>query len=121
MRTATACCEEDCELLTISRDIYERTLDRSLRRDRERRIDFLRGYRIFKHMTNKQLERVIPKVVQKTINRGKIIFKEGDAADGIYLIVSGSFEITSKKNYTKPVEEEAERLRIDPIASFKLK
>jgi hypothetical protein len=72
-------------------------------------------------MTNKQIERVIPKVVQKTINRGKVMFKEGDAPDGVYFIVNGSFEITSKKNFIKPVEEEAERLRIDPIASFKLK
>ena len=60
-------------------------------------------------------------MVQKTLNRGKVIFKEGDSADGVYLIVSGSFEISTKKNYTKSVEEEAEKLRIDPIASFKLK
>jgi len=72
-------------------------------------------------MTNKQLERVIPRVHQQIVNRGKVLFKEGDAADGIYFIINGSFEISAKKNFIKPVEEDAERLRIDPIARMKLK
>ena len=55
LRTATAACETDCEILSLSRDFYERVLDRSLRKDKEKRMDFLRQFRIFKHMTNVQL------------------------------------------------------------------
>jgi CRP-like cAMP-binding protein len=49
------------------------------------------------------------------------MFKEGDAADGVYFIVNGSFEITTKKNYIKTVEEMADEMRLDPIARMKLK
>lgn len=62
LRTATAQCEETCEILSLTRDIYERILDKALRRDKEKRIECLRRFRIFKHMSNKQLERLVPRI-----------------------------------------------------------
>jgi CRP-like cAMP-binding protein len=41
LRSATVTCETDCEILILSRDTYEHTLDKALRRDRERRIQML--------------------------------------------------------------------------------
>ena len=72
-------------------------------------------------MTNKQLERVIPRIEQKTINRGALMFKEGDDADGVYFIANGSFEVSHKQNHIKEMEKDIEDKRIDPIAKVQLK
>ena len=72
-------------------------------------------------MTNKQLERVIPRIEQKTINRGAVLYKEGDDADGVYFIANGSFEVSHKQGHIKKLEKESERMRMDPIARVQLK
>jgi CRP-like cAMP-binding protein len=72
-------------------------------------------------MTNKQLERVIPRIQQKTINRGAVLYSEGDDADGVYFIANGAFEITHRKHHIRDIEKATEKMRIDPIARQQLK
>ena len=78
-------------------------MDKALRRDKEKRIECLRRFRIFKHMSNKQLERLVPRIQQQTINRGKLMYKEGDAASGVYFIVSGGFEVSTRRNHVHEI------------------
>lgn len=55
-------------------------------------------------MSNTALQKLSYYTKEIKIRRGNVIFKEGDNADGIYLVRSGEFEKT--KIYTK-----------DPVAS----
>ena len=68
----------------------------------QKKINFLKQFRIFSKLSNIKLSKIIYNMGEiKQINKGQVIFKEKEKIDGLYLIVSGEFEV-SKIIKTKP-------------------
>jgi len=74
--------------------------------NKARNIDNMKEYRIFKNLSNEQLDR-FHKVMQiKKFSAEEVIFREGEVGDSIYLLLNGKVEINqaltlqlSKKDY----------------------
>ncbi|MCS7280782.1 MAG: Crp/Fnr family transcriptional regulator [Desulfobacterota bacterium] len=54
---------------------------------------FLRKVILFKHLTDSQIERVIPILEVKRFAKGQMIFKEGDTANGVYILNRGKVKV----------------------------
>jgi MFS family permease len=59
------------------------------------RIDRLEGLGLFAEATRSVLERLAGAVVVEKIPAGTLIIRQGDPADALYVIISGSVEVTS--------------------------
>jgi len=84
----------DSVLLSLKNEVYQKIVDRAVRRDMQNRVDFFREYRIFKNCTAHKLEELLEHTKMLTINRGTVMYKFGDKPDGVYLIREGWFEVT---------------------------
>ena len=68
----------------------------------QKKINFLKQFRIFSKLSNIKLSKIIYNMGEiKQINKGQVIFKEKEKIDGLWLIVSGEFEV-SRLVKTKP-------------------
>lgn len=117
----TAHCYQKVELVSLSKDNYQKLIEKSVKRDIQCRITFLKSFRIFQNMSTTQLEKLLSQVELRTVRRGKVMFKIGDKTDGVYLIQDGSFEVTKPKSIMNDVNSTAEKLRMDPMMRFKLR
>jgi hypothetical protein len=96
--------DDGTELLCIGSESYNRCIDKTIKKDIAQRVDFLKEIRIFSRMTNTQLERLLFFLEPMKVEYGKTLYKVGDPSTGIYLIKSGSFEITIPSTLTQATE-----------------
>lgn len=57
----------------------------------------LRNSKIFRDLTNEEIERISPLVFEKDYRQGKALFFEGMAGGIMYLVKSGKVDILAKK------------------------
>lgn len=62
--------------------------------ENEKRIHFLKQVLIFNEFSEGELAEVVKRLKDLQINAGTILFREGDAADAMYIIYGGKIEIT---------------------------
>lgn len=55
-----------------------------------RRREGIEGIAVFRGLSSPQLDRLSRELVERHVQRGTIVFRQGDEADGFYVIVSGS-------------------------------
>jgi CRP-like cAMP-binding protein len=82
------------EVLGLSNDAYNRTIEKAVKRDIIKRIKFLSSFRILKNMSQYQIERMLIFFKPIECNRGKVLYKIGDKPEGVYFIQEGNFEVT---------------------------
>ena len=64
-------------------------------------ISFLKNFRIFQKMSESTLQQLNYYMKeQKFINRGSVLFKQGQRCEGLFLIKSGSFEVIKNLEYS---------------------
>jgi signal transduction histidine kinase len=87
---------EDADLLVLSRP----TLDDIV-------VTFLRKLSFFADLSEEQLKAIACQMYLDCYNTGEIIFRQGDAADNLYIVVSGKVVIIihSKTEDGAPIEE----------------
>ena len=106
VRSQTAICIEDgTELLSIGREQYSRCIEKVIRKDIEQKVQFLREIRIFQNMTNTQLEQLLKYVKPMKMDFGHTVFKHNDLSTGIYVVQSGSFELTVQSTLSQTAEQ----------------
>lgn len=79
---------------------------------------FLREFRIFKHCSASNLEYLMEHTRMLNVKRGTVMYKCGDALDGVYLIKDGWFEVTRPARLQGQEEHWLEQKNIDPIAKI---
>ncbi len=99
---------DDTELLCMSSDIYNRMIEKAVKKDIQARVSFLQSFRIFKQVSLNQLERLLYFFTPIECMRGKVIYKVGDQPDGIFLVQSGAFEVTMPAGLDKLALKETE-------------
>ena len=65
--------------------------------------DVLKNLLFFSHLSEQQMNKIMPYIESIDLEAGEILFEEGDAGDYVCFIVSGSLEVvklTSWKNFT---------------------
>jgi len=112
---------EDVQMLELSKESYNRVIEKSVKRDLLNRINFFRQFRIFQHTAMGKLEQLLHHSELLNCNRGRIMYKMGQKAEGIYLIKEGSFEISKPANIGHLNKTNLQNANIDPIAKIQLK
>ena len=88
-RAQTALCTEDTVLVSLSREVYSRVIEKAVKRDLLNRIAFLKSFTIFQSMSMTALERLLLFTKMMVVQRGKVFYKVGDKPDSWDLITSG--------------------------------
>lgn len=61
----------------------------------QKKINFLKKFRIFSKLSTVKLTKIIYNMGEVVhVTKGKVIFKEKEKIDGLWLIVSGEFEVS---------------------------
>lgn len=71
-------------------------------------------------MSPYQLEKLLVFLKPIDCSRGKVLFKQGEASNGIYLIQEGCFEVSIPGNIDSRAEKQAKNYIIDDGTKFKL-
>lgn len=58
------------------------------------KVSYLRKFKVFSHLQSKSLKKLSLYLFERQVPMNKIIYKEGDPPDGLYLIDNGEFEFT---------------------------
>ena len=58
-----------------------------------KKIEFLKKYRVFAKLSNMKLSKIVY-LMNKTVNfiRGQYVYKEGQNVEGMWLVANGEFE-----------------------------
>ena len=121
LRTASAICTEATVAVSLGKEMYNRVLEKAVKRDLLGRIAFLKSYAIFKNMPQTSLERLLLFAKLMVVQRGKVMYKVGEKPDGVYLIQDGAFELSAPAPLTQHAEDNVNRYNIDPMAKFQLR
>jgi len=112
--------DDNTELLCMSSDIYNRMIEKAVKKDIQARVNYLQGFRIFKQLSVHQLEKLLYYLTPIDCMRGKVIYKIGDKPDGIFLVQSGAFEVSMPAGLDRIAEKESGNFIMDAGAKFRL-
>jgi len=57
------------------------------------KVIFLQDVDIFKHISSEDLSHVAAITVEQNIDEGKLIYKEGDVSDSMYMVIEGKVRL----------------------------
>lgn len=88
-RAATITCNDDSQLFTLSRDVFNLKIKEKAKKRREQYEEFLKNNELFDSLDSYERHKISDCFIQKTYEDGDIVIKEGDSSDDFYLIISG--------------------------------
>lgn len=83
---------------------YRRAIENIKNREKHEKLEFLKSVDVIGQFQRKSQKFLVPKLVRRTLNRKQMLYKEGERAEKIYLVISGEFKVT-KKIYLLEKEE----------------
>eukprot|EP00276_Gloeochaete_wittrockiana_P005730 CAMPEP_0184661024 /NCGR_PEP_ID=MMETSP0308-20130426/36650_1 /TAXON_ID=38269 /ORGANISM="Gloeochaete witrockiana, Strain SAG 46.84" /LENGTH=531 /DNA_ID=CAMNT_0027102045 /DNA_START=220 /DNA_END=1812 /DNA_ORIENTATION=- len=93
--TVAASPSSSLQCISISKDTYNDILRKSRERDiATDLINLQQTFRIFRNLSNRELLTVAYFVKRRSLDRGSILFAQGDAADKAFFIVNGSCTVS---------------------------
>lgn len=95
-RSATITCLTDCVLAEINYEDYSNLLNQIDSEKLNNFISFMRSFEMFKNFPRSYVERFYFISEIKKIKKGEVVYREGDAIDGIYFITQGEFSVSYK-------------------------
>lgn len=104
-----------CHLVCLSRHDYEKAKDQTKKKRISNLVSFMKKIPLFYNLTRTYLgNKLCNKVEFMEVNKDHVLFKEGDKADRIYIIKSGEFLVTKKKESDKKKTENIQDILDDP-------
>ena len=107
-RNSTIVCKEDCELLVLNSETYDKIKKKNLNNIYSEKIEFLTDIPMFNQWRRTNISLVMFYLRDITVNKEQFIYKENDEISGIYIIYDGEIEIY--KSFSKPKIEERARV-----------
>eukprot|EP00347_Sterkiella_histriomuscorum_P019194 403342576 len=95
-RAATITCIEDCHFAVMSKNDYEKVLQKIELKKMQKIIDFLHQLPFFRVWTKTSLSKLHYSFEEKAFTRNQVVYREGDESSMVYIIKSGEFEVTKK-------------------------
>lgn len=103
-RAATITCIEDCHFAVMSKNDYEKVLQKIELKKMQKIIDFLHQLPFFKVWTKTSLSKLHYSFEERQFIRNQVVYREGDESSMVYIIKQGEFEVTKK--FVKPEVKE---------------
>jgi len=95
-RAGTAICTKDCKALSLTRDEYQKFLQRIQQKKLGKKSAFLKSLPMFKSWPMKWLNRLQDSLEEVQFIRKQSVYLEGDPADDVFLIHYGEFLLTKR-------------------------
>ena len=95
-RAATIQCLEDCHLAVISKENYQRQVQKIDQRKLRKLIDFFKSIPFLSKNSQTYLIKLHYNFEQRNFIRNQLLYQEGEPIKYIYLIKEGEFEVTRK-------------------------
>lgn len=76
-RAATIYCMEDTDCAVMNKKSYEKAVGKGEKKKNQEKIDFLRNFRIFSHMSDNGLLRLCYYLKEINVNNGHVMYKRG--------------------------------------------
>mgnify|MGYP001626835604 CR=1 FL=1 len=83
-------------VITIPRDKYKKACDNARNRVKQEKIEFLKQVEIIKLFQRNSIKNFIKYLVKRNVNRGQKLFKEGDRAEKVYIVINGQFKVSKQ-------------------------
>ena len=97
-RNSTIVCKEDCELLVMHAETYEKIKKKNQQNVYSEKMEFLTGIPMFNQWRRTNISLVMFYLKDETIGRGHYIYKEFDEISGLYIIFDGEIELFRSVN-----------------------
>jgi len=95
-RAATIQCLQECHLAVISKDSYQKVVQKIDQRKMRKLIDFFKNIPFLSKNSQTYLIKMHYNFEQRNCIRNQVLYTEGDQVQFIYLIKEGEFEVTRK-------------------------
>lgn len=91
---ATVIANEECYLAALDKENYEKFMADATKRETEWKIKVVELYPVFNKFVRKVKTELLLYLTFMDVKVNHVLFKEKDAADYVYFIIEGKFEIT---------------------------
>lgn len=83
-------------MMVLTKDAYEYVIGKMERRILNDKVEFLGGLPAFSLMTKNTLAKVTFSMTKQNITKGNYLYKEGNEAKNVYILISGELEVTKQ-------------------------
>lgn len=98
-RSASIKATSDCILASITAEVYKEFLAMESRKITSKNVQFLLDKYFFCNVPRMIfLIKYYPYFLKKVVDKGKVLFEEGDKTDKVYFVISGRIDISLKKS-----------------------
>jgi CRP-like cAMP-binding protein len=94
-RAATIVCNEDCDFAVLDKEPFRQILKAKEELKMMTDINFLFSLRLFNKCTFNYIKEIYYMCALTQFTRGQKVFREGDAADKMYIIKTGEFKVSN--------------------------
>ena len=95
-RTATIICKEDSELMVLKKKQYKTLLEKNERMKINDKFEFIASLPLFSKIDYRDLMTLIIHFNIHKYSTNQTVYREGEDANYLYLIYSGTFKVKSK-------------------------
>jgi cAMP-dependent protein kinase regulator len=92
-RAATIMAKVRTHAASLNRTDYDKIIKPIEEKKLNAKINFLKSYPFLSHLSRQTLGKLPHNVSEITFNRGNTVYREGDKADGLFLVYKGEFKI----------------------------
>lgn len=114
VRNASVKCITPTTLLSLSREDFTKLLGNLEEKRLNEKVAFLSHVQCFKNLSKGAMFKLSYYFTLRSIKRGEVVYREGDEAEKVYVILSGEFQF-SKKSTRSVRSQSVQRLAIDRI------
>jgi CRP-like cAMP-binding protein len=119
-RMATVTCLDNSHFMVLTKEAYEYVIGKMERRMLNDKLEFLSTLPAFSLMTKSTLSKVTFTMTKQTITKGNYLYREGDEADHVYILVNGEVEVTKFIENKRPGLRLIDEIYRDPLRTKKI-
>lgn len=118
-RMATVRCVRKTHMIVLTKEAFDSVIGKMERRILNDKINFLRNIPVFKLLTKNSLAKITCSLGRSRVLKDSYLYKEGDPAKSVFIVISGEFEVIKTIVYYNKVEESVDNIFKDPLKANK--
>lgn len=81
-------------MIVLTKEAFDSVIGKMEKRILNDKINFLRNIPVFSLLTRNSLAKITFSLTRRTVAKDSSLYKEGDPAKTVFIVISGEFEIT---------------------------